>query len=138
MWEAQHREMLKKAQESCEQAEASLARLYQDSCIIPLPYQTIPALQYIYDIISTSNYDIREAIESYDKNEQRKLEMAKLNAQQEANELAYQQHELAIEQNDLLNQQNTIAAKARRDANISSVVGAVQRHNTNKILPGKK
>lgn len=124
MWEAQHREMLKKAQESCEQAEASLARLYQDSCIIPLPYQTIPALQYIYDIISTSNYDIREAIESYDKNEQRKLEMAKLNAQQEANELAYQQ--------------NTIAAKARRDANISSVVGAVQRHNTNKILQGKK
>lgn len=138
MWEAQHREMLKKAQESCEQAEASLARLYQDTCIIPLPYQTIPALQYIYDIISTSNYDIREAIESYDKNEQRKLEMAKLNAQQEANELAYQQNELAIEQNDLLNQQNTIAAKARRDANISSVVGAVQRHNTNKILQGKK
>ena len=59
-------------------------------------------------------------------------------AQQEANELAYQQNELAIEQNDLLNQQNTIAAKARRDANISSVVGAVQRHNTNKILQGKK
>lgn len=73
------------------------------------------ALQYIYDMISTSDYDVRQAIEYFDK------------SQQQANALA-------MEQNDLLDRQNSIAEKARRDANIAAAVGAVQRHNTNKTI----
>ena len=74
------------------------------------------ALQYIYDMISTSDYDVRQAIEEM-----------RLQEQQQANALA-------MEQNDLLDRQNSIAEKARRDANIAAAVGAVQRHNTNKTI----
>ena len=85
------------------------------------------ALQYIYDMISTSDYDVRQAIEYFDKSQQRALEEMRLQEQQQANALA-------MEQNDLLDRQNSIAEKARRDANIAAAVGAVQRHNTNKTI----
>lgn len=84
------------------------------------------ALQYIYDMISTSNYDVRQAIEYFNKSQQRALEEMRLQEQQA--------NALAMEQNDLLDRQNSIAEKARRDANIAAAVGAVQRHNTNKTI----
>ena len=104
-----------------------LDELYGQTRIIPVQYRSINALQYIYDMISTSEYDVRQAIDSFDKSEQRRLDEMRLQEQQQANALA-------MEQNDLLGEQNSIAQKARRDANIASVVGAVQRHNTNKTL----
>lgn len=101
-----------------------LSNFYQH----PLAYKRLVyALQYIYDMISTSDYNVRQAIDSFDKNEQRRLDIMRLHEQQQANALA-------MEQNDLLDRQNTIAAKARRDANIAAVVGTVQRHNTNKTI----
>lgn len=78
-------------------------------------------------MISTSDYDVRQAIEYFDKSQQRALEEMRLQEQQQANALA-------MEQNDLLDRQNSIAEKARRDANIAAAVGAVQRHNTNKTI----
>lgn len=104
-----------------------LSALYEQTHIVPTQYRDAYALQYIYDMISTSDYDVRQTIDSFDKNEQRRLDIMRLQEQQQANALA-------MEQNDLLDRQNTIAAKARRDANIAAVVGTVQRHNTNKTI----
>ena len=75
-------------------------------------------------MISTSDYDVRQAIEYFNKSQQRALEEMCLQEQQA--------NALAMEQNDLLDRQNSIAEKARRDANIAAAVGAMQRHNTNK------
>lgn len=36
--------------------------------------------------------------------------------------------------NAMAMEQNSMAEKARRDANITAAVGAVQRHNTNKTI----
>ena len=77
-------------------------------------------------MISTSDYDVRQAIEYFNKSQQRALEEMRLQEQQA--------NALAMEQNDLLDRQNSIAEKARRDANIAAAVGAVQRHNTNKTI----
>lgn len=126
-WEQEHRAKLEKEEQELEQTKQELAELYEQTRIVPAQYHYIDALQYIYDMISTSEYGVREAIESYDKSEQRRLEESHLQEQRQANELA-------MEQNELLDKQNSIAQKARRDANIASVVGAVQRHNTNKTL----
>ena len=126
-WTEQHNDQLHEYEVQLKHAKSELQTHYNETKIVPLQYRTIPALQYIYDMISSSDYTVREAIESYDKQEQRKLDLARLEEQQQANQLAY-------EQNDLLDRQNEIAQKARRDANIASVVGAVQRHNTNKML----
>lgn len=133
-WTEQHNTQVNAYQARLEKAKGELEELYLETRIIPVQYRTIPALQYIYDMISTSDYTIQEAIESYDKQEQRKLDTARLQEQRQANQLAYEQNQLAYEKNDLLDRQNEIAQKARRDANIASVVSAAQRHSTNKVL----
>ena len=111
-----------------------LASIYDTTRIVPLQYRTIEALQYIYDMISTSDYDVTYAINSYDTHRQRmldaermRIEEARLQEQQLANDLADEQAQLMYEQ-------NLIAERARKDARIASTVSAVQHHNTNKIL----
>ena len=126
-WEAEHRAQIEKMEQELAQLKQELSALYEQTRIVPAQYRDAYALQYIYDMISTSDYDVRQAIDSFDKNEQRRLDIMRLQEQQQANALA-------MEQNDLLDRQNTIAAKARRDANIAAVVGTVQRHNTNKTI----
>lgn len=126
-WEKAKNERINQVEQKLTKLQKDLTELYEQTRIVPVQYHNIYALQYIYDMISTSDYDVRQAIDSFDKSEQRRLDEMRLQEQQQANALA-------MEQNDLLDEQNTIAQKARRDANIASVVGAVQRHNTNKNL----
>ena len=126
-WESEKKDKVKRIDEELSEVHKELTELYEQTRIVPIQYRSIYALQYIYDMISTSDYDVRQAIDSFDKNEQHRLDIMRLQEQQQANALA-------MEQNDLLDRQNTIAAKARRDANIAAVVGTVQRHNTNKTI----
>lgn len=126
-WESIKKKKVEQIKEKLSEVQRELSNHYEQTRIVPIQYRSIHALQYIYDMISTSTYDVRQAIDSFDKNEQRQLDMMRLQEQQQANALA-------MEQNDLLDQQNSIAEKARRDANIAAVVGTVQRHNTNKTL----
>lgn len=126
-WEKGKNERINQLKQKLAKLQQELNELYAQTRIVPVQYRSIYALQYIYDMISTSDYDVRQAIDSFDKSEQRRLDEMRLQEQQQANALA-------MEQNDLLDEQNDIAKKARRDANIASVVGAVQRHNTNKTL----
>lgn len=85
-------------------------------------------------MISTSDYDVTYAINSYDTHRQRmldtermKIEEARLQEQQIANDLA-------DEHAQLLSEQNAISEQARRDAKFASAVGMVQQHNSNKYL----
>lgn len=131
IWTEEHNKKIAQANQALASAQQELAVLYESSKIIPMQYRNIPALQYIYDMISTSDYSIQNAIDSFDKSEQRKLDEARLREQEAANQLA-------LEQNELLDQQNAIAEKARREAMVAAVVGTVQRHNTNKALKDLK
>ena len=114
--------------------KTGLEKHYSETKIVPLQYRSIDTLQYLYDTVSTSDYSIREAIDIFDRNEQRKLDELRLEEQQKSNELTNEQNQLAYEQNLLLDRQNSIAEKARREANAAAVTGAIQRHNTNKSL----
>ncbi len=111
-----------------------LSNHYENTKIIAMQYRTIPALQYIYDMISTYDYDIMQAIDLYDRSEQRKLDAERLEEQRRLTEQQKTANELAAVNASLLQEQNEIADKARRDANIAAAVGAVQRHNLNKTL----
>lgn len=133
-WEADLKQKIAEAQSAIERAEKELEDLYATTRIVPLQYRSIGSLRYIYDTVSTSDYDINGAIELYDKYRQRRLDEERLYEQQVANSIA-------DEQNELLNRQNDIANRARREANVANIVGAVQHHNTNKMLKnhfGKK
>ncbi|MBR1430059.1 hypothetical protein [Ruminococcus sp.] len=104
-----------------------LDEIYSSSKIIPKQYRDATILKEIYDIMDSADYSVKEAIETFDRNRQLQLDAARLQAQNQANEVAAQQ-------NELLAENNSIAERARREANIANFVGAVQRHNTNKSL----
>lgn len=129
-WTKQHNQKISDKENILESATKELSEHYLENRIIPTQYREIEILQYIYDMISTSDYSIKEAIDMYDKERQRRLEDERIYQQQQANALA-------MEQNDLLIQQNAINERARRNARNAAIVGAVQRHNTNKILKNK-
>ncbi len=133
-WKENHNSKIKKLTSDLEEARTELLNHYDTTKVVPIQYRNIDALQYIYNMISSSDYDVKQAIENYDRQKQRQLEEARLREQQIANELAEEQAHLLDEQAYLLSEQNEIARKARRDSNIAAAVGTVQRHNTNKYL----
>lgn len=64
--------------------QKELATLYETEKPVPLQYRNRKALQYIYDIMSTSDYDLKQAIDSYDKLKARKLEEERITAIRDA------------------------------------------------------
>lgn len=130
-WTKQHNQMIQQTECELRVREIELDSIYETTKIVPVQYRKMEILQYIYDLISTSDYSVKQAIDVYDRNEQRKIDEARLREQQQANILA-------DEQNDLLYEQNKIAEKARKDANKAAVVGTIQRHNANKTLKSFK
>ena len=133
-WENQHNIKLEETEKEVERLRYELEDNYQTTKIIPMQYRDIDALTYLYELMSTSDYEIKEAIDMYDKNMQRQLSTAHVLSQQQANELAKQQNDLAIEQNQLLDEQNEISERARREARTAAIISTIQRHNTNSIL----
>lgn len=133
-WNARKKETLDKIRKALDYFNNELSQHYQATKIVPLNYRNTYALSEIYTIMANSSYDVDRAIDIYDRNEQRKLDEARLREQQRANRLADEQNRLAYEQNQLLDEQNSIAEEARRDANRAATVAAIQRHNTNKAL----
>ena len=127
LWESDYQDRLHMVRMSYDESVAKLEQHYSETRIIPQKYHNIQALEYIYTILNTSQYSLKEAIDDYERYIQQQLELQKLEAQRAANELAYQQAELTAEQNDIME-------KTRRDQNIANIVSAVQRHNTNKKL----
>ncbi len=133
-WSVNHNKEIETVQNILSTSTEELSNHYENTKIIAMQYRTIPALQYIYDMISTSDYDIMQAIDLYDRSEQRKLDAERLEEQRRLTEQQKTANELAAVNASLLQEQNEIADKARRDANIAAAVGAVQRHNLNKTL----
>lgn len=133
-WTENRNKKLSVATDRLNEIKNALKMLYETTKIVPIQYRKIKILEYIYNVISTSDYDVKYAIDLYDRNEQRKLEEMRLLAQQRANSLAEGQNILLEGQNYLAQEQNEIAEKARRDANIASAVATVQRHNINKNI----
>ena len=128
-WQKKHDEDLAACRDELSQTRSTLAKLYEDTKIVPLQYRSIPALRHIYNTVSTSDYSVREAIEAYDQEIARQLEVTRIQEQQRANDIADEQNELLAEQND-------IAEKARKDARNAAIAGVIQSHNRNKSLKG--
>ncbi len=126
-WNVRHEKEMGEITNDIINAKKKLESIYATTRIVPAQYRNVEALQYIYDLVSTSDYDVTYAISNYDLQRQRSLEEARIQEQQVANSLANEQARLLAEQNQ-------IAEKARRDAAISNAIGMVQQHNRNKTL----
>ena len=136
-WKSKHEEELAIARKAKDDAEQELKSHYETTQLIPAKYHSTVILEYIYSVINSSQYTLKECFDDYERNESRKLEEQRIREQQLANQIAEAQANLTAEQNALLNEQNDIAEKTRRDQNIANVVRTIQHHNTNKLLKGK-
>lgn len=140
-WNAEHEQICAKALTEIQTYNRELKTLYDECKLFPTNYRNFDAICGVYEIMKTSNYTVREALEIYDRNKQMELTRQHIAAQQNtAQELAYQnsaldaQNELLYMQAQLADEANAIAEEARRDANRAAFVATVQRHNTNKAL----
>ncbi len=116
-WTAQHTEKVNETERDLRNTEEALNDLYESTKIVPLQYRKIEPLQFIYDMISTSDYDVRSAIEMYDRNEQRRLEEIRIQLENERLREQQYSNQLQEVNNQLQYEQNEINDRARRDAN---------------------
>lgn len=133
-WTEKHNAEVEDAKATMNNYKDELKKHYENTKIVPLQYRSRSALTYLYDMVSTSDYTVKEAIELYDRNKQRQLDEKRLNEQRRLNAQQQYANELAEQNAYLLEEQNYIADKARKDANRAAAVAAVQRHNLNKRL----
>ena len=117
-------EKLAEYEEQISANKEALEELYTTSKIVPKQYHEVAALQYLYDLMSTSEYDIKEAIAHFEENKERVRAEAHRRQVERLQEEQAMAAAVAAETAEL----------ARRDANRAALVGAVQRHNTNKQL----
>ena len=143
-WTNEHNKKIQDTTINLNNAETELNNLYTSTMIIPMQYRTIEALEYFYQLMSTSDYDIREAVDMYDKEVQRQLEMARIAELQRSNALAdeqnyhlYQQNSLLNEQNELQYQYNETAEKHRKDDLRRELETEYHRHQVRKHLNNK-
>lgn len=80
-WKAVQNNRIVEIEAELEPLKAELQKLYESTKIIPMQYRNEAALRYLYDVLSTSDYDIKEAIELYDRKMQRDVEEARLREQ---------------------------------------------------------
>lgn len=90
-WETKHNEEIADVEKQLNEVRSALASHYDETRIIPIQYRKIDIIKYLYDMISTSDYDIKEAIDKYDQKVQRDLEAERLYEQQISNQLAREQ-----------------------------------------------
>ena len=88
-WQAKKDSLIHEIEVFLKNKMEELENIYASTKIVPLPYRKIDALQYIYHVVATSSdYSIKEAIDMYERQEQKKLDEEKIREQQEANRLA--------------------------------------------------
>lgn len=105
-----------------------------DYNVIPNQFRDYEAASYIYSVMLSSNYSIKDAIVSYENKLNRDLQQQRIYEQQIQNERLAEQADIMYDQNDLLAEQNEIARKTRRDINLGNLVNTMQNHNRNKLL----
>lgn len=145
LWETEYRKWQQKTEEKFHELEKEMADLeahcdmmYDKLNAIPTHYRRTEIIRYIYNAISTSDYTIKEAIDLYDRNEQRKIDEARLREQQIHNQLQEEANLYADEMNELQREANETAAKTRRDMNIANAANIYQNHKRNKMLDKRK
>lgn len=105
-----------------------------DYNVIPNQFRNYEAVSYIYSVMLSSNYSIKDATVSYENKLNRDLQQQRIYEQQIQNERLAEQADIMYDQNDLLAEQNEIARKTRRDINLGNLVNTMQNHNRNKLL----
>ena len=158
-WTTEHDKRIKAVKDKLDADCRAQSELYATTKIIPMQYRDIEALTYLYQLMSTSDYDLKEAVDMYDKELQRQQEAERIRqegqrvaALQRANALAEEQNYRLGQQNDLLDEQNRflneqnylqheqneIAEKQRADDRRREIETEYHRHQIRKNLKNRR
>lgn len=158
-WTTEHDKKIKAVKDKLDADCRAQSELYATTKIIPMQYRDIEALTYLYQLMSTSDYDLKEAVDMYDKELQRQQEAERIRqegqrvaALQRANALAEEQNYRLGQQNDLLDEQNRflneqnylqheqneIAEKQRADDRRREIETEYHRHQIRKNLKNRR
>ena len=85
-WNVAQKQKISQTERDLANAQNQLSEIYRTTKVVPLQYRNINALKYIYSMISTSDYDVKQAIDHYDRYKQRKLDEAKIREQRRQTE----------------------------------------------------
>ena len=152
VWTMEHDKKVKAVKDKLDADCRAQSELYTTTKIIPMQYRSIEALTYLYQLMSTSEYDLKEAVDMYDKELQRqqeaeriRQEMDRVAALQRANVIAETQNLHLAHQNALLDEQanlqyeqNRIAERQREDDRRREIETEYHRHQIRKNLKNRK
>lgn len=115
--------------------------LYREYRLLPDGYNSPESVQRIYNIMDTSVYDTKTALEIYDRQINMQIQSEQVRQSAINNQISFYQAlyakvqtELAQQQITLTEEQNDIIRRARRDNNIANIIHTIQHHNTNTRL----
>lgn len=111
-----------------------LYKMFNEFDKIPKQYRFMECIEYIKDVLATSDVDIKTALEMYDRERQRKLENERIVAMNRHNDLQEQYNAEMEYQSELQERANDIAQKHRREAAALGAYNAYQNHKQTKIL----
>lgn len=141
-WNAIQERKIDFLEEELKYNNEALSDLYDFSKLISKTYRELWILKWLYEDMSTSDHDIRYATELLDRDRQRLItaEAGKwtrsaiydmTRTMMDGFNAVYNAIEYG---NDLQEDSIEMLTRTRRDINIGNLVGAVQKHNTNKML----
>lgn len=123
------------------EASANLESLHDSCKLIPYDYRDHDTLRSLYDIMDSTTYDVKDAIQLYNQEignriqrnilveKQRQTDAVEYTAMQ-----AEMQSQMMYEMGDMLDEQTEIMRKARRDNNIGHIINIKQHHDIKKLL----
>lgn len=151
-WIAERKAMQNEKYEIYKRSEKELLTYIHETHLVPSTYLPYGSLSSIYETLRTSNFNIKEAIELYDRALQREVTISAgksvveaiqsisnsmgdlCSIMNEQTQIMFDQAQMQAANNSLLDEQLEVAYKTNRDVAIGNVVGGIQRHNTNKKL----
>ena len=142
LWNANQERKIAIIEEEIRLNKEALDELYANTKIVSLTYRALWILSWLYNDMSTSDHDIRNATELLDRDRQRlatqeagNIVRKSVGQVEQTMKVGFNAVYNAIEDGNEL-QLDTInnLSKMRRNMNTGNVIGTVQRHNTNKML----
>lgn len=121
-WDDQRRKEIAILEVQNTEQQKELAAHYEATKVIPVQYRSFSTLKYIYDLMSTSNFTISQAIANYEQRKQRDMEAERLRTEQ----ARYEQQRRAAEAEE----RAADAAEAAAEAAYRAEQRASERSNT--------
>lgn len=96
--------------------------------LLPESYRANDVVEKIYEIMNSSIYDTKTAIEMYDRQKDHYLKQAQIEETQRYNELQEQANQIGYANWEAQMEANNIADRARRERNIADAIKIYQNH----------